>query len=130
MTKEVSGNRLGDYIQRQRLRRRLSLRGLAAAAGLNASYVMRLERGEYASPDPRHLRELARVLEVDPADLYLAAGYRDAATLPGLAPYLRTKYDLPAEAVSQLQAHFELLADKYDAGGAEQQGGSHGRRDP
>jgi hypothetical protein len=60
-------------------------------------------------------------LELEAADLYLAAGYASGEGLPGLAPYLRAKYDLPEEAVAQLEAHFELLHDKY--GREEQEGG-------
>lgn len=33
--------------------------------------------------------------------------------LPALAPYLRVKYDLPEQAVDQLQDYFELLSAKY-----------------
>jgi len=30
-----------------------------------------------------------------------------------LGPYLRAKYHLPSEAVAQLEAHFELINEKY-----------------
>jgi hypothetical protein len=43
----------------------------------------------------------------------LEAGYGDAHGLPALVPYLRAKYDLPTEAVAQLEAHFELINEKY-----------------
>jgi hypothetical protein len=60
---------------------------------------------------------VARALEVEPADLYLEAGFGDAHGLPGLGPYLRAKYHLPPEAVAQLEAHFALINEKYQARG-------------
>ena len=67
----------------------------------------------YESPDPRYLYRLARALDTEVADLYLAVGYRDGSGLPGFEPYLRAKYDLPDEAVRQLEAHFELINERY-----------------
>ena len=68
---------LGGYIRRLRAAQGLSLRGLAAAAEVDPTWLSRLERGLYISPDPRALSRLARALETDPSELYLAAGYRD-----------------------------------------------------
>jgi hypothetical protein len=33
--------------------------------------------------------------------------------------YLRSKYDLPEEAISQLLAHFDLINDKYQSESGE-----------
>lgn len=104
---------LGKHIRRVRIDLGFSIRRLAAAAGVDASWLSRLERGDYNSPDPRCLSQLAAVLEIDPIDLYLLAGYPGSERLPGFAPYLRAKYDLPPEAVTQLEAHFRLLNEKY-----------------
>lgn len=115
---------LGQYVNRARVAAGLGLRELARAAGVDPTWIMRLERGEYAEPNPRLLGALARALEVDVTDLYLAAGYREPSGLPGLSPYLRAKYDyLPPEAVDQLTAHFDLINEKYRR---EQEGGRHG----
>ncbi len=117
----VDPRQLGSYVKRLRERRGFSVRGLAAAARVDATWLSRLEHGEYTSPDPRHLRLLAQVLEIETADLYVMAGYRGGEGLPGFVPYLRAKYDLPAEAIDQLQAHFELINEKYqnDEGGGD-----------
>lgn len=109
MQKKVDTRRLGDFIRRARDRHGLSIRGLAAAASVDATWVMRLERGEYSSPDPWHLKEIARVLELEMGDLFYMAGYQDGVHLPTFAPYLRARYDLPREAIDQLEAHFELV---------------------
>ena len=107
--------RLGAYIQQLRLERNLSVRALAARAKVDASWLSRLEHGRYTSPDARSLWRIARALDVEVADLYLEAGFGDAHGLPGFAPYLRAKYQLPQEAVAQLVAHFALINEKYHA---------------
>ena len=114
--------RLGELVHRARTRAGRSVRGVAAEAGVDATWLSRLERGGYASPDPRGLTRVARVLDLAPADLYLAAGYSDGRGLPGFAPYLRARYALPDAAIAALQAHFDLLNDKYVA----EEGGTHG----
>jgi transcriptional regulator with XRE-family HTH domain len=104
--------KLGSKIRALRTRRGLSVRGLAAAAGVDATWVSRLERGKYDSPDPRLLRGLADVLEISASELFMAAGFEDGRSLPHLAPYLRAKYDLPEDAVAQLEAHFQLFNER------------------
>lgn len=70
--------RLGAYVQRVRLERALSVRGLAARAKVDFSWVSRLERGRIASPDARYLWWIARALDVEVADMDLEAGFGDA----------------------------------------------------
>jgi len=113
--------RLGAYVQRQRLERAMSVRGLAARAKVDFSWLSRLERGRIGSPDARSVWRVARALEVEVADMYLEAGFGDAHGLPGFGPYLRAKYHLPQEAVDQLEAHFALINDKYSASRTEQE---------
>ena len=109
----TDGAQLGGYVRRLRRSAGLSLRGVAAAAEVDFAWLSRLERGLFHSPDPWSLYRLARGLDIEVADLYQAAGY--GRGLPGFAPYLRAKYHLPEEAIAQLQAHFELLNEKYRA---------------
>ncbi len=105
--------KLGQYVQQLRTERKLSVRGLAARAKVDATWLSRLEHGVYDSPDARSLWRVARALDVEVADLYLTAGYGDAHGLPGFVPYLRAKYHLPEEAIIQLEAHFQLISEKY-----------------
>jgi len=104
---------LGEHVRHLRESRGLSVRGLAAQAKVDATWLSRLEHGVYASPDPRYLWRLAQALGIDVEDLYLDAGYGDGRGLPGFAPYMRAKYDLPEEAIEQLEAHFQLINEKY-----------------
>src|SRR6267154_976337 len=103
--------RLGEHVRRLRETQGLSVRSLAAQAKVDATWLSRLERGVYNSPDPRSLWRLAVALDIDVEELYLDAGYSNG--LPGFAPYLRAKYDLPAEAIAHLEAHFQLVNEKY-----------------
>ncbi len=110
---EEQTTQLGEHVRHLRETQGLSVRGLAAQAKVDATWLSRLEHGVYASPDPRYLWRLAQALGIDVEDLYLDAGYGDGRGLPGFAPYLRAKYDFPQEAIAQLEAHFQLVNEKY-----------------
>ncbi len=116
--------RVGQLIRERREDQGLSVRGLAAAAKVDSTWLSRVENGIYVNPDPRNLHRLAQVLDMETMDLFTAAEYADG--LPGFAPYLRSKYDLPAEAIDQLASHFDLLAEKYD----REKGGDDDERYP
>jgi len=81
--KTMTALKLGEYIQQLRREKNLSVRGLAARAKVDATWVSRLEHGVYDSPDARSLWRIARVLDAEVADLYLTAGYGDAHAYPG-----------------------------------------------
>jgi transcriptional regulator with XRE-family HTH domain len=104
---------LGEHVRKLRQAKGLSVRGLAAKAGVDATWVSRLEHGIYTKPDARSPWRLAKALGVEVEELYVDAGY--SGGLPALRPYLRAKYDLPQEAVDQLEAHFELINEKYQS---------------
>jgi transcriptional regulator with XRE-family HTH domain len=108
---------LGAHIIRLRTVQGLSRRETARRADVDATWLARLEQGTYASPNLRAVGRVARVLEVDVEELYVVAGLSTGKGLPSFTPYLRAKYDLPPDAVAQLEAHFELLNEKYHAKG-------------
>jgi transcriptional regulator with XRE-family HTH domain len=107
--------RLGTYVKELRTERGLSIRSLAGQAGVDWSWLAKVERGKYGSPDARSLWRVARALDVETADLYLEAGFGDAHGLPGFRPYLRAKYHLPPEAIAQLEDYFTFINEKYRA---------------
>ncbi|MBK6871340.1 MAG: helix-turn-helix transcriptional regulator [Kineosporiaceae bacterium] len=109
-------------MQQLRSERKLSMRGLAAKAGVDFSYISRIEKGLVGAPTARQLYKIARALDIEVADLYSEAGFVDPHGLPGFAPYLRTKYQLPDEAIQQLEAHFRLINEKYRLPRPEGQG--------
>ena len=103
--------RLGEHVRQLRESKGLSVRGLAGQAKVDATWLSRVEHDIYSSPDPRSLWRVAQALDIDVEELYAAAGY--SSGLPGFAPYLRAKYDLPEDAIDQLEAHFQLINEKY-----------------
>lgn len=113
MAKELKNQSLGGYIRDRRVARELSLADAADISGLHLSYWNKLENGHYEAPSPKHLQAIAHALNVSFEDLYGLAGYDIPERLPTFRPYLRAKYELPSEAVAELERYFELLRNYY-----------------
>ena len=113
MAQGVGNHQLGEYIRTRRLSMGLSLADAAEASDLDPSYWNRMENGHYQNPAPPHLRAIAEVLKVPVEDLYGLAGYDVPERLPSFQPYLRAKYNLPPEAISDLERFFEYLRSYY-----------------
>lgn len=113
MAQGVGNHQLGEYIRTRRLSMGLSLADAAEASDLDPSYWNRMENGHYQNPAPPHLSAIAEVLKVPVEDLYGLAGYDVPERLPSFQPYLRAKYNLPPEAISDLERYFEYLRSYY-----------------
>lgn len=98
----------GSVLRDLREDRRLSVRSLATAAGLNASSVSRLENDEMGPSDDT-VRRLAKVLKTSYRELSTLAG----GNLPNFAPYLRAKFDLSHEAIAELEGHFAAVTKQH-----------------
>ena len=101
---------LAETIRRHRERAGLSQQALAKKIRVPASTVFRLERAEMQAPDPDKLERLAEALEIDPEELF--AKYPAPEKLPNVTPYLRAKYGMSAEAVTEAEQFFSELAGK------------------
>jgi transcriptional regulator with XRE-family HTH domain len=64
----------GALVRRARMKKGLSLRGLADRVALDYSRLARIEHGRRPPPDLMTIRLLAEVLDLDLADLVVAAG--------------------------------------------------------
>jgi transcriptional regulator with XRE-family HTH domain len=113
MERAIDVGQLGRFVCRLRKRERLSLRTLAERAEVDPTWIWRLERGEYASPDPRLLVRLADAFGIDVTDLFAEAGFATSGALPSLQPYLRTRYNLPEPAVREVSAFFDYINHRY-----------------
>jgi transcriptional regulator with XRE-family HTH domain len=88
-----SDTKLSTIIKRQRVMVPLTLRELAAKAGVSASHLGRIERGE-RFPSANILRKIARPLGFDEDELFMLAGYLSPGTPlgaeshQGLDPYV------------------------------------------
>lgn len=72
---KLPGN-LGDYLREQRTSAKLSIRQLAAAAGVSNPYLSQIERG-LRKPSAEILQQLAKGLRISAEQLYMHAGILD-----------------------------------------------------
>lgn len=89
------GTTLGLVIQTRRQEIGLSSAALAREIRLNKSTILRMERGEIATPAPDTLIRLARALDLPAPELFALAGH----PLPSLREYLQAAYGPLSETV-------------------------------
>ncbi len=113
-------DKLAALLTTRRKRRGLSIRGTASAAGVDAATVLSLEQGRIAQPKAEKLRAIGSALDIPAAELYATVGWLPGHELPAFRPYLRAKYrELPPEAVTEIEAVFERLAQDYGLHGPQ-----------
>jgi transcriptional regulator with XRE-family HTH domain len=76
------GDRLGAFIRDQREAAQISLRGLAARAGVSNPYLSQVERG-LRRPSAEILAQIARALSISVESLLVRAGVLDDTETPG-----------------------------------------------
>ena len=74
--------RLGRHIRRLRRASKLAASDLAPHVGVDASQILRLERGEVGAPQAALLTRIADYFQIPASDLFSLAGYPAAAGLP------------------------------------------------
>lgn len=98
--------RLGRRITTTRRKQQLGLRTLARRAGVDHTWLYRLEQGAIADPDPAKVTMVLDALE-------LVSGERLASELaqrlPGLHTYFRTKYRLTPAQTARIERYVERL---------------------
>jgi len=86
---------LGTYVRSARERARLSQGQLAAAIGVNPSYIARIESGERAKPAADILQRIADTLVIDSSDLLAFLGVKPSLPEPRI--YFQLKYGMGAD---------------------------------
>ena len=109
----IAPNRLAAALQRRRESLGLTPYAVAKQAGIARSTYVRLETGHISDPRTENLQAIADALDMPATDLYALAGRLPGRELPTLRPYLRTKYSLTDEAVRDIEATFQGIADRY-----------------
>lgn len=105
---------LGYYLHAHRTQAGLSQYEVALRAGIQPSYLARLENGEATHPCEHVVHGLARALGVRPTDLYrLIAEHQPAELLPPFAAYLETKFHLHPADIIELTEHLQQLTTRY-----------------
>src|SRR5436190_23483711 len=80
----VNVGSIGEYIRQQREQAKISLRQLAAAAGISNPYLSQIERG-LRRPSAEILQQIARGLRISAEALYVQAGFlEDRRPGPGV----------------------------------------------
>jgi|SRR5260370_26271492 len=101
---------LGQYLEQARQEAGLSLRQLAASAGVHPSSVNRLLKDEVEEPLPDHLMGLAQALDLKASDLFLLAGLPIPKELPSVDAMLRAEYGLSEAGLAEAKRHIETIA--------------------
>jgi transcriptional regulator with XRE-family HTH domain len=102
----------GAYLRGVREQQRLSVRQLAALIEVVPSQVLRWESGRHL-PKAGSFARLSAALQVRERDLYQAAGVQAPRGTLSLPAMLRRDYDLPPEAIAEIQRNIERVARKY-----------------
>jgi transcriptional regulator with XRE-family HTH domain len=103
---------LGELVRRQRLKLGMSVRELGKRTDLDSRTVQRLEAGELRRPSFEQLQALADALELPGERVLTVAGFT-SESLPALQTYFRAKYNLPTEAIGDLDRYLERLRKRY-----------------
>ncbi|WP_214320579.1 helix-turn-helix domain-containing protein [Nonomuraea sediminis] len=93
---------LGRYLEAARVQAGHSLRHLARTTGLPLSSLYRIINDEVERPSAANLMQLARALDLNPAEVFARAGIEGPLT--DLDTLLRTEYDLPDQAIADIHA--------------------------
>lgn len=95
MTK-ISKQDFGDFVRKQRLQLipPISLRGFAEKIGISATYLSKIERGDFDPPSENSIRLIARELKINEDELLGMAGKvsSDVATIIINKPVLTAQF--------------------------------------
>lgn len=109
------GATLGATVRAGRSAAGLSVRQLEAQSGVPRSTISRIENDEPAAVSPGAIVRLARALELHAGDLFGLAGIPVPTEPLSLPAMLRAEYDLPPDAIAEMQRQIERVARKYRA---------------
>lgn len=106
---------LGGFIREQRLAARISLRGLAAKAGVSNPYLSQVERG-LRRPSAEILAQIARGLSISVETLLAKAGILDVQEAPEVIAAIRADPVLSERQKSVLADIYAALRVQAQAG--------------
>lgn len=110
---DQQATKLGALIRRGRRRKGLSLFALADLTGFDDSWLARLEKGHYASPNPAHLARVAETLDIDPARIDVISRDHLADAMPTMRTYFRSKEKLSPAALDELERAVARIRAKH-----------------
>ncbi len=113
---EYMGRKIGKYIKYQRQKRALSLAAFAQDLNLDASFILRLENGEYKTLRLDVTEKIANGLDMTIGDFLLKCHILDNGSksyIPSLEFYLREKFQFPDEAIEDVKLYIKFIQEKY-----------------
>ena len=66
--------KFGDYIRNTRLALKIGLREFALLIGISATYISKMENGDYAPPSEERIVKMAEILKLNKDSLLAMAG--------------------------------------------------------
>lgn len=108
MTTHKKPTTLGAYLREQREAAGYSLRQVAQLAGVQHTYLFRIENDTYTNPQPEYLQRIADVLELDVGELYAFLGMRPKLPEPRI--YFRKAYGVSATEADEI---VRMLDERY-----------------
>jgi len=63
--KRDSNIKFGDFVRKTRLKLNIGLREFASQVGISATYISKMEIGDYAPPKEENIKKMAIILKVD-----------------------------------------------------------------
>lgn len=66
--------KFGDFIRKTRLSSNMGLREFAIKVGISATYISKMEVGDYAPPKEENIRKMAKILGLNEDKLITMAG--------------------------------------------------------
>lgn len=107
-------SKLGGFIRQHREDAGLGLREFSQRCGVPRGTLSKLENGQFAQPSSSLLATVANTLHLPLSDLYTAAGFDQAATLPSMPVYLRSQYKhLTPNQQAELTAQVLAVTQQY-----------------
>lgn len=109
-----AGAKIGRYTKYQREKRGFSLNYFSKITGVTTSFLLRLEKGEYANISINAVEKIANGFGMTTGDFLTKCQIIDSShTLPPLEYYLKEKYQFPEEAIKDFKLLIRLLKAKY-----------------
>lgn len=108
--------KLGKYFKQLRQEQGLSIRSVAKSCGLAPSYLAKIEIGDtFKTIGIENFVKLSKFYGIPVSSMLKEAGFIDSheSDLPELAPYLRAKYQLPYQAIRDMEMAKEIVDKKY-----------------
>jgi transcriptional regulator with XRE-family HTH domain len=99
---QAQARQLGATIAKARLAKGLSLGDVAIEIGMSKNWMWDLEHGNFLSPLPGRLLEIAEVLDIDAGHLDRVARGGLSQGLPHIRTYFRAKYRMSPEEIDQV----------------------------